>query len=376
MRAALCRALNNTGLAAVIVAAGASAAAAQQRVTWTEQANVAVRGDTLEKTRGCDGCGDAGATSTQVIEANGGYVEFTVPEDWTYLVAGLAYRTRGTRFEDIEFGIRLNGNGSADIVESGRYMGGDTDYRSGDTFRIEVVNDRVSYFRNGDLMATSRRRPTYPLAFDVGLGTIGASVADARMGAGRAAGIADDLARFDDRDDFRTLDRNDDGVITQSEWNGNRRAFNERDANGDGRITQRELNVFDRRDTINDDRDVVGTSGELIAVSARERWTDTGLTVRAGDSVTFDADGTIQMSGERDDTASPAGSRRAADALVRNASAGTLIARIGNGAPFAVGDRRAISRAPASGRLYLGVNDDYLGDNEGEFRVSVTIDPR
>lgn len=373
MRAAICRALKNTGFAALIAGAGATSAAAQQPVTWTEQANVAVRGNTLEKTRGCDGCGDAGASSTQVIESNGGYVEFTVPDDWTYLVAGLAYRTRGTRFEDIEFGIRLNGNGSADIVESGRYMGGDTDYRGGDTFRIEVVNDRVRYLRNGDLMATSRRQPTYPLAFDVGLGTIGASIADARIGAGRAGG----QARVDDRDNFRTFDRNDDGVITRREWNGNRRAFDERDANGDGRITPRELNAFDRRGDVNDDRGVVGTSGELIAVSARERWTDTGLTVRAGDSVTFDADGTIQMSGDRGDTANPAGARRAApDALVRNSPAGTLIARIGNSAPFAVGARRTISRVPASGRLYLSVNDDYLGDNEGEFRVNVTIDPR
>jgi hypothetical protein len=50
----------------------------KERVTWTEQANVAVRGNTLEKTRGC---GDAGATSTQVIESSGWYVEFRVPED-------------------------------------------------------------------------------------------------------------------------------------------------------------------------------------------------------------------------------------------------------------------------------------------------------
>jgi PA-IL-like protein/EF hand len=372
MRAAI-SALKYSSLAAVIAIAGASVAAAQERVTWTEQANVAVRGNTLEKTRGCDGCGDAGATSTQVIESNGGYVEFRIPEDWTYLVAGLAFRTRGTRFEDIEFGIRFNGNGSADIVESGRYVGGDTEYTAGDAFRIEVVNDRVRYLRNGDLMTTSRRRPTYPLAFDVGLGTIGASVADARMGAGRA----DDRAGLDDRDEFRTLDRNDDGAITRQEWSGNRRAFDERDANGDGRITQRELNAFDRRDDAADDRGVAGTSGELIPVSARDRWTDTGLTVRSGDTITFAADGTIQMSGERGDTANPAGSRRSApEALVRNSPAGTLIARIGNGAPFAVGARRTIARAPASGRLYLGVNDDYLEDNDGEFRVTVTIEPR
>jgi hypothetical protein len=366
--------------AGAFVFGGVSAAAAQERVNWTDLVNAEIRGNSVEKTRGCDGCSDAGATSTQVIESDGGYVEFRVPEDWTYLIAGLANRTRGTRFDDIEFGIRLNGNGWADIVESGRYIGGDTAYQAGDTFRIEVGNGRVRYLRNGDLMATSRSRPTFPLAFDVGLGSVGASVANARIGVGRLDGNDDLALNRRGRDDFRTFDRNDDGIITRREWTGSRRAFNERDANGDGRITIRELESWERRDGgLDRDRgfdDVVGTAGDIIPVSATERWTDTGLTVRAGDSITIEADGTIQMSGDRGDTAEPAGGRRTAPgALVRNAPAGILIARIGNGAPVAVGARRTM-QAPASGRLYLGVNDDYLGDNGGQFNAVVTIEPR
>ena len=360
--------------AGAFVFGGVSAAAAQERVNWTDLVNAEIRGTSVEKTRGCDGCGDAGATSTQVIESGGGYVEFRVPEDWTYLIAGLSYRTRGTRFDDIEFGIRLNGNGSADIVERGRYIGGDTDYQAGDTFRIEVINGRVRYLRNGDLMATSRSRPTFPLAFDVGLGSLGASVANARIGAGRLDGNDNLALNGGDRDDFQTFDRNNDGIITRREWTGSARAFNERDTNGDGRITLRELDGWNRRDDRLDD--VVGTAGDIIPVSATERWTDTGLTVRAGDSISVEADGTIQMSGDRNDTAAPAGGRRSApDALVRNAPAGILIARIGNGAPFAVGARRTM-RAPVSGRLYLGVNDDYLEDNAGQFNAMVSIEPR
>jgi len=386
MRAANWKACQQSGLmliaAGAFVFGGASRAAAQERVTWTDLTNVEIRGNSVEKTRGCDGCSDAGATSLQEIQSDGGYVEFRVPEDWTYLVAGLASKTRGPGVADIEFGIRLNGNGSADIVESGRYIGGDTDYQAGDTFRIEVMNDRVRYLRNGGVMATSRRRPTLPLAFDVGLGSLGASVANAQISAG---GRDDTVARNrDNRGDFQTLDRNHDGAITRREWTGSARAFNDRDTNGDGRITSRELDAWDRRDGGFDDRDrdrgfndVVGTSGDLIPVSATDRWTDTGLTVRAGDSISIDADGTIQMSGDRGDTAAPAGSRRnAPGALVRNAPAGMLIARIGNGAPFAVGAHRTITRAPASGRLYLGVNDDYLDDNNGQFNATVSIEPR
>jgi hypothetical protein len=37
-----------------------------------------------------------------------------------------------------------------------------------------------------------------------------------------------------------------------------------------------------------------------------------------------------------------------------------------------VGDRRSV-RVPRAGRLYLGVNDDHLADNQGTYRVSVSV---
>ena len=363
-----------TALASALLVGWSLSAAAQEPITWTNQVNVAVRGSALEKTRGCDGCGDAGATSRQSIRANDGYAEFRVNEDWTYWLAGLGRGNRSTSFDDVDFAILFNGNGLADVVESGQYVGGDVEYSSGDVVRIEVVNDRVRYVKNGDVFRVSQRRPAYPLVLDVALGSVGATVANARMGMETGA-----LAGFDAQNEFSGLDRNGDGLITRREWVGTRRAFNERDVDRDGLLTPDELGVaddFDRRDDI-DRRDVVGTSGEIIAVSALERWTDTGLTVRAGDVMTFEADGVIQMSGNRNDTARPSGSRRSAPgALVPDAAAGTLIGRIGNGTPFAIGQRRTISRAPVSGRLYLSVNDDYLNDNEGAFDVMVTIDPR
>ena len=122
----------------------------------------------------------------------------------------------------------------------------------------------------------------------------------------------------------------------------------------------------------------IGTSGQLITVYPTERWTDTGMRVEAGDTITFDAEGSIQMSADDGDTATPSGSRtgrRAVDAPLRNQSAGLLIARIGASTVVSIGDRRT-SRAPVGGELYLGVNDDVLGDNSGEYRVSVTVNPR
>lgn len=122
----------------------------------------------------------------------------------------------------------------------------------------------------------------------------------------------------------------------------------------------------------------VGTSGSqqrTARVDAQQRWTDTGIVVRAGDTITLDADGSVQLSDDAGDTASPAGSvrnRRAPDAPVLNQLAGGLIAEIGNYGPIFVGGRRSFT-APVSGRLYLGVNDDHLGDNRGEFTVNVSV---
>ena len=373
MRAAICNALKYSSLAAVIAIAGASVAAAQERVTWTELANVAVRGNTLEKTRGCDGCGDAGATSTQVIESNGGYVEFRIPEDWTYLVAGLAFRTRGTRFEDIEFGIRFNGNGSADIVESGRYIGGDTDYQAGDTFRIEVVNDRVRYLRNGNLMTTSRRRPTFPSRSTSGSAASAPPLRTRRMGAGRA----------DDRGGARRPRR-----VPNPRSQRRRRHHAPGMERQPARVQRARC---ERRRT-----DHPAGAQRVLSAGRRGRRSRRRWNIRRVDSRQrqgpMDRHGPDRSRRRVDhvrsgrhhpderrpgDTANPAGSRRSApEALVRNSPAGTLIARIGNGAPFAVGARRTIARAPANGRLFLGVNDDYLDDNDGEFRVMVSIDSR
>jgi hypothetical protein len=40
-----------------------------------------------------------------------------------------------------------------------------------------------------------------------------------------------------------------------------------------------------------------------------------------------------------------------------------------------IGGRKSVT-SPVSGRLYLGVNDDHLADNRGEFTVTVSIGAR
>ena len=176
-------------------------------------------------------------------------------------------------------------------------------------------------------------------------------------------------------DEFAGLDFDRNDAIAREEWHWSRRAFDTRDTNGDGVLSRREFEVA------GGSPGSPGTPGTPTApagsrnlrVNSQLRWTDAGLDVRAGDMLTISASGSIQMSDNAQDTASPAGStsgRRAPDAPILNQPAGALLARIDNYGPIFVGDRRSF-RAPASGRLYFGVNDDHLADNRGEFVVVV-----
>ena len=110
-----------------------------------------------------------------------------------------------------------------------------------------------------------------------------------------------------------------------------------------------------------------------IAIPANQPWTATNVTVRKGQRVAFSATGQIQLSTDTNDIADANGSKQAryaANAPLKNVLAGALIGKIGpNGAPFPVGQQTLTM--PASGVLYLGVNDDGFGDNQGTFQVVI-----
>jgi Ca2+-binding EF-hand superfamily protein len=181
-----------------------------------------------------------------------------------------------------------------------------------------------------------------------------------------------DAGFFDDEtDDFDLLDENRNGRVDRAEWRGTRPAFNRLDLNRDGVLTRREF----ASDAVIASSDPVE---EVIIVDSRQEWTDTGLFVRPGDIVTFRAQGTIQMTTGADDRATPAGSltgRTAPNSPRPELGAGTLLVRIGNGGVAAAGASGTL-RARDSGRLYLGVNDDHVADNNGEYRVQISISPR
>jgi Ca2+-binding EF-hand superfamily protein len=178
--------------------------------------------------------------------------------------------------------------------------------------------------------------------------------------------------------EFQNLDYNRDGRLARNEWHWSNASFLNRDANRDGVITAQEFeNSGGAPGTIG----AIGgqnVNNQTFRVNSQQRWIDTGIIVRAGDIIRLQSSGQIQLSDNTSDVAGAAGAlsrRMANDAPVSGVYAGALIGKIGTYSPFAIGDQAQVT-APASGQLYLGVNDDHLPDNRGEFTVNVTIQRR
>ena len=178
---------------------------------------------------------------------------------------------------------------------------------------------------------------------------------------------------FDTWDQFNHLDYDRNGTLSRAEWHWSNASFAVRDRNRDGIISRQEFDVAGGAPAT-----ATAAGIQTVRVNSQQRWTDTSLNVRAGDVITFDATGTITMSDDTGDTANPAGSTRgrtAPDAPVLGQKAGGLLAKIGDYPPAFIGGRTTWT-APVSGRLYLGVNDDHLPDNRGEFTVVVGVQGR
>lgn len=180
---------------------------------------------------------------------------------------------------------------------------------------------------------------------------------------------------------FNAIDVNNDNRITISEWRFGPDEFTRVDRNRDSVILYREFARGGEGQPAQPGTPVgPRTPGDAIVVSARMPWTDSGISLRAGDLVVIRAGGEIQWapdSGARTGPNGVAGRRAANRAPVPAADVGALVGRVGtNGAPFVIGNLREPFRVPTGGRLYLGVNDDVLSDNEGEFYVAVSVGGR
>ena len=149
------------------------------------------------------------------------------------------------------------------------------------------------------------------------------------------------------------------------------------DRRGDDRSDNNFRDNNDRRDNDRgDSRDTRRPSGLREREVSVDSWLgmkDTGVEVRSGQTVYFSASGRVRWGPNRQD--GPGGERNSPrnDARpIPGRPAAALIGRIGDADEFFfIGEEQGAIRMRSSGRLYLGVNDDYLKDNTGSFRVAV-----
>ncbi len=188
------------------------------------------------------------------------------------------------------------------------------------------------------------------------------------------------------RSDFRSSQAYRNGTAGYQSSFGNRDTYRQNfqdgfergypDGYGRSRYSSDGGGYFPNRGTTGaaDTRDGEGTPSRTIVVPATRVWTPTSIRVRQGDRIHIETTGEIRWTANASDRARSAGSldlKKTPGAPLPNAFAGALIGRIDGGQPFGIGDQTSIA-APASGLLYLGINDDGVGDNSGQFQVVIS----
>ena len=122
------------------------------------------------------------------------------------------------------------------------------------------------------------------------------------------------------------------------------------------------------------ERSAAPANARSVVVPSNVQWTNTGFNVTRGQYLRFEPSGEIRLSTNGEDIGRPAGAmsaRHADKATIPTIPVGALIGRVGNGQPFPIGDTTNAFDMPDSGRLFLGVNDDHVNDNSGNYVVLV-----
>lgn len=125
-----------------------------------------------------------------------------------------------------------------------------------------------------------------------------------------------------------------------------------------------------------------------LAVKGNVAWTDTGHDVEEGEEITFVASGSISLQkGNPDASCGPDGyNLKFIQQPIPDENLGSLIGKVARllfvekdketGEEirhelvelFFIGEKNTV-KMPMSGRLFLGINESIVGDNEGEYIV-------
>jgi hypothetical protein len=119
---------------------------------------------------------------------------------------------------------------------------------------------------------------------------------------------------------------------------------------------------------------VQGRGGQMVlTLPGNRQWVQTDIQVQRGETLAFQTSGQVRLSPSPSDVVAPAGAKQpvGVGAPLASAQRGALLGRIDQGQPFPIGGRTSMAM-PASGTLWLGINDDLVDDNGGEFQVIVS----
>ncbi len=123
-------------------------------ITWTDQVGVRVKKDTLLAMK--EGDGKSGLAANNRLKANeNGAVEWKVTEQNKHRVLGLSPENKNAKIRSIQYGFYLTAKGYLTIQEKGRYKGTFGRYNKNDQLRIERIDQRIHYRKNGELIYTS-----------------------------------------------------------------------------------------------------------------------------------------------------------------------------------------------------------------------------
>ncbi len=94
--------------------------------------------------------------STQANIPGNGYINFSIPQNYYYIVVGLSYSDVNFTANSIQYGINIGSNGQARVYEAGVPKGNSIPYLAGDNFRVERKNNIIYYSKNGKVFYVSK----------------------------------------------------------------------------------------------------------------------------------------------------------------------------------------------------------------------------
>jgi hypothetical protein len=128
------------------------------------------------------------------------------------------------------------------------------------------------------------------------------------------------------------------------------------------------------------------STAATVQIPAGQPFTDTGLRLSAGDHVTVSASGLVTLTTDGHmPPMSPAGfppnctaastvyGQTVVPFVAPQLPCWSLIGRIGTDGPIFEVGTQAFFRVQASGELFLGVNDNFFGDNSGSWTATITL---